>query len=292
MTRSADPTLKALVEASPADWLPLLRVPPARVSVIDADVASVVSGAADKVLLVHGEPEYLLHLEFQVGHFEATVPRRLRFYNGLLDYRHDLPVRSVLVLLKPEADSPQLLGLIERSWPGETPYATLRYDILRVWQVPAEQLLAGGLGTLPLAPLGAVAPADLPDVVCRLRDRLTASPESRWVHELGTASFLLLGVRYSDEIAEVLMGDFMSFLEGNSTTYDAILRKGALKGRREMLLRQGRVRMGAPDKKIIAAVNSIDDLERLDALAERVLVAGSWAELLEPVRKPRKRSPR
>jgi hypothetical protein len=107
MNPSYDPTLKTLVEASPADWLPLLGLPRKRVTVENTDLATVVSGAVDKVLRVHAQPEYLLHLDFQSGHDSAMLPPRLRLYNSVLDYRHDRPVLSVAVVLRPEADSPQ-----------------------------------------------------------------------------------------------------------------------------------------------------------------------------------------
>src|SRR6516162_2186215 len=45
MEKLYDPTLKVLVETAPADWLPVLHLPQARVSVIDADIAAVLSGA-------------------------------------------------------------------------------------------------------------------------------------------------------------------------------------------------------------------------------------------------------
>ena len=172
MEKLYDPTLKALVETAPADWLPLLHLAPAHVSVIDADIAAVLSGAADKVLRVHGEPEYLLHLDFQVGHDSARLPRRLRLYNTVLEDRHDLLVRSVAVLLHPGADSPQLTGRLARGFPGEEPYSFLRYDVMRVWQIPVEQLLHGGLGTLALAPIGDVPPSELPGVIQRMGRRL------------------------------------------------------------------------------------------------------------------------
>jgi hypothetical protein len=59
MSPHYDPTLKTLVEASPADWL----------------------------------------------------PRRLRLYHGVLDYRHDRLVLSVAMLLRSGADSLQLTGV-------------------------------------------------------------------------------------------------------------------------------------------------------------------------------------
>jgi hypothetical protein len=63
------------------------------------------------------------------------------------------------------ADSPRLTGLYERGFPGEPFEAALRYRMRRVWEVPAHEWLAGGLGLLSLAPLGDVAQSDLPAVV-------------------------------------------------------------------------------------------------------------------------------
>src|SRR5438132_11871090 len=100
-----DPTFKTLVEIAPADWPVLLDQPPAPTEVIDADIATV-SGAADKALRVQGDPPYLLHLEFVSGHDAATLPPLLHLRHMLLDYRHGLLVRTAVVLLRPEANSP------------------------------------------------------------------------------------------------------------------------------------------------------------------------------------------
>ncbi len=74
MEHPFDPTVKALAELAPADWLPLAGRRRRRVSVVDSDVGTVVSGATDKVFRVHDEPEYLLHLDFEAGHFRADLP--------------------------------------------------------------------------------------------------------------------------------------------------------------------------------------------------------------------------
>src|ERR1043166_6153333 len=105
-----DPTLKDMVETEPAAWPAFLGRPTGPTTVIDADIATV-SGAADKVLRVAAAPPYLLLLEFVVGHDAAALPGKLHVRNGLLGERHDLRVRSAAVLLRPEADSPQLTGL-------------------------------------------------------------------------------------------------------------------------------------------------------------------------------------
>ena len=117
---------------------------------IDADIATV-SGAADKVLRVAAEPPYLLHLEFVSGHDAAALPPKLMVRNGLLSDRHELRVRTGVVVLHPGDDSPQLSGVYERGFPGEAPYLTFRYLVVRVWQLPPGPLLTGGLALLPLA---------------------------------------------------------------------------------------------------------------------------------------------
>src|SRR5437879_954327 len=166
-----DPTLKTLVEVGPADWTVFAGQPAAPTRIIDADIATV-SGAADKVLRVEGKPPYLLHLEFVAGHDASDLPSALNKRNVLLDHRHGLLVRSVVVLLRPSADSPALTGLRQRAFPEEVPYNLFGYKVIRVWNAPPNQLLAGGLGTLPLAPISAVAEAELPGIIKEMEKRL------------------------------------------------------------------------------------------------------------------------
>src|SRR5579859_3599847 len=152
MDQPFDPVLKTLAELGPADWLPLAKRRRRRVTIEDSDLGTIVSGATDKLFRVHDDPEYMLHLDFEAGHFRSDLLLRLRLYNSVFEYRHQRVVFSVPVLLSPAADSPQWNGLLRRGLPGEEPVSTLRYEVIRVWTVPAEQLLEGGLGTLALAP--------------------------------------------------------------------------------------------------------------------------------------------
>src|SRR5438105_155100 len=88
------------------------------------------SRAAAKVLRVAADPPYLLHLEFVTGHDAADLPCKLHVRNGLLEDRHGLLVLSVAVLLRPEADSPQLTGVYERRFPTEPAYLIFRYQVV------------------------------------------------------------------------------------------------------------------------------------------------------------------
>jgi predicted transposase YdaD len=289
-----DPTLKVLVDASPADWLSLLSRPLAPVSVMDTDLSAVLSAAADKFLRVEAPAPYILHLEFQAGHDSASLAPRLRMYNTIVDYRSGLPVRSVAVILRPEADSPQLTGVYERVIAGEHPHVVFHYDVIRIWQVPVERFLEGGLGTLPLAPISAVAEAELPRVIKRMGERLGRQERAK---ELWTATRILLGLRFPDAVTAVLLQGVMGMKE--STTYQAIvaeglaegLAKGRVEGARRLLAVLGGEHLGEIDSHTRSALEEIDDLDRLERMAKGLLKAKSWQDLLgRPL--PRRRNGR
>jgi predicted transposase YdaD len=263
--------------------------PPAPVTVEDADLATVVSGAVDKVLRVHADPPYLLHLDFQAGHDSSQVPPRFRLYNTVLDYRHNLPVLSVAVLLHPGADSPQLTGRVERALAGEEPHAFLRYLVLRVWRLSVEELLRGGLGTLPLAPLSDVREEQLPEVVRRMEQRLRREQRAR-AADVWAATRVLLGLRYSDEFVRLLLQRVLGMKE--SVTYQAIVAEGALEEAQKMLLLVGSKPFGPPDRATRAAVQAIGDVQKLEELVQRVFDVASWQELLGQPAPRRRRSGR
>src|SRR5262249_21396032 len=145
----------------PQDWMAHLGLPRAvPVEVIDADLSAVTAGA-DKVLRVLDPTPWLLHLEFQASRDDGLIHRTLK-YNVLLEDRHGLPVESIILLLRREADDARLTGLFQRRSPRGRGRLEFEYEVLRVWQQPVDPLLAGGLGTLPLAPLAQVRRAALP----------------------------------------------------------------------------------------------------------------------------------
>ncbi len=280
-----DATLKDLMDACSTDWATELGPwQGQRVEVIDADLATV-TAASDKVLRLHSDAfTWLLHLEANSGS-ESDLPERLSWYNALLGHRHRLPVRSVVLLLRREANASNLTGVYERRFPDEdAAYVTFRYRVVRLWELPLERLLTGRLGMLPLAPLTDEAAAVLPAVIGRIDERLRqeASPEE--ADKLRAATFVLMGLRYSDELSERLFRGITTMED--SVTYQAIIRKGAARGRveeaKKFLLILGRSRFGSPDAPTTAALEAINDLDRLEALGQRLLHVSTWQELLAP----------
>jgi predicted transposase YdaD len=289
MDRPFDPALKTLAELSPADWLPLVKRRRRRATVEDSDVGTIISGATDKVFRIHDNPEYLLHLDFEAGHFRSDLPLRLRLYNRVFEYRHRRVVLSVPVLLRPEADSPQWSGLLQRGLPGEGPISTLRYEVIRVWELPLEQLLAGGIGTLALAPICSIAEGEVRRVIRRMKQRLSGPRAPRRAADVWAATYVLLGLRYSDELAHALFEEVLGMEE--SATYRAIVRRGRAEEARHVLLLQGETKFGPADAPTRGAIEAMNDLPGLEALAVRLLSADSWQELLAPP-PPRRRTSR
>ncbi len=280
-----DDTLKHLTELSPQDWVVRGGWSAARASLIDADIATI-SGATDKVIRVAGPPDWLLALDFQAGHDTVAKLADLLLYNSALFRRHGLLVRSLLVLLHRGADSPQLTGFYERGFPDELFDVALRYRILRVWQVPPEQWLSGGLGLVPLAPLGAVRPEELPAVIAQMKQRLDREVPPSEAAELWSATYILMGVRYEQAVIQRLLQGVMSMKE--SVTYQAILDEGRAEGiakgkaeeARRILRMQGENLLGEPSAEAIAALDAMTDVQKLEDLIMRLPQATSWQALL------------
>ncbi|HZU39175.1 MAG TPA: hypothetical protein VFA18_24830 [Gemmataceae bacterium] len=288
-----DNTLKQLTELSPEDWVSRGGWPAAGATVIDADIATI-SGAADKAIRVSGKPDWLLAVDFQAGHDTPAKLPDLLLYNSALFRRHGLPVRTLLVLLHRGADSPQLTGVYERGFLGEPLDVVFRYRVVRVWEIPARDWLSGGLGLVPLAPLGAVRPSELPAVVAQMKRRF-ARARSRLAVELWSAAYILMGLRYEQPLIQTLLRGVVNMEE--SVTYQAILREGEVRGEakgkvlgeaqgkaleaRRVLL-QGRTRFGEPPARVVAALDAVSDVGRLEELVVRLLQVTSWEELLGP----------
>src|SRR5205085_1945749 len=190
-----------------------------------------ITGATDKVIRVAGPPDWLLAVDFQAGHDTLAKLPDLLLYNSALFKRHRLPVRSLLVLLHRGADSPQLTGWYERGFSGEPFDVALRYRTIRVWQVPAANWLAGGLGMVPLAPLGEVRQEDLPALVATMKRRMGRQVPPSGAAELWSATYILMGLRYQESLIQRLLQGVVAMKE--SVTYQAILEEGKAEGKAE-----------------------------------------------------------
>ena len=137
-------------------------------------------------------------------------------YNVLMGKQYDLLVRTVVFLLRPEADGPGMRAPLVRQFPGEPPYLQFHFRVVRFWEQPVASFLQGGVGMLPLAPLCDVKPEALPDVIRQMEQRIEAEAPDE-AGTLWSSSYILMGLRYSREFASQLLKGVRAMKE--SVTY-------------------------------------------------------------------------
>jgi predicted transposase YdaD len=292
MAKQFDAALKHLLEKYAADWLAYLMPQFGMdqswpVEIVDANLSTITT-EADKVLRVKAPQPWLLHLEMQASKDRQLVNRLLQ-YNVLLYVRHHVPVRSVVFLLRPEADGRDLTGLLRPELPNHQVDLDFHYHVVRLWEISSDAFLAGGLGLLPLAPLAEVEQGALPSVIKKMEQRFSHETNPGEANSLWTATYILLGLRYSDEFSAQLLKGVHAMEE--SVTYQAIIAEGEAKGKteeaRQFLVRMARKHLGPPPPAIKATIDSMSDPDQLEKLGERLLAVSSWDELLPASSKPK-----
>jgi len=204
-----------------------------------------------------------------------------------------VPVWSVIVLLRPASDGPELTGVFEKAFPGRGPSGMFWYDVIRIWLEPPEKLLTAGLTLLPLAPVSNVAPDQLEVVLREVAERLKREADPELMKTLWTATTVFTSLRYSREQVRAMIEGVTKMIFGipgieESWVYQDILAKGvaegeakgAVEGERNALLRLGRKKLGEPDERVLSQLMDVSDLARLHLLLEGLLDAERWEDLL------------
>jgi hypothetical protein len=304
-----------LISADPPAWLALAGLPVNRpVRSVEAGLDTI-RAQADAVLRVGRRRHWFLHVELQTGR-DRRLPERIHRYNVLLFEREHRTIVSMVVLLRPRADGPEMTGEIERFDPIGRVYEQFRYHVVRAWQIPTESLLAGPLGTLPLAPLPELFAASqsertrrgrVREVVEQIDRRLRAEAPPGRADELRVATHYLLGLRYSESVAEQLTRGVWGMWD--SKTYRYAVETGLARGMEQGLqqgLEQGRQlglsqgeaqgragearrivtriaerRFGPAPATSQARLAAIDDVDALERLIDRLPDVQSWDELID-----------
>lgn len=283
MSLPFDATLKDLAAQGPPAFLAEFDVPPTGpVRVLNPDLSTVTSGA--DVVFGLGDPlTTVVHIDFQAS-ASATKHCDLLVYNALLHRQFRVPVHTLILLLRPQARHRNLDGTLRfEARPGRG-RMDFGYEVIELWERPAEQLLAGGLGTLPLAPLGRLPEGvsleeGLTVVIRRLVERVFAEAPQDQARRLLTSAYVLTGMRVPRDQARHLFQGVRAMHE--SDTYLAILEEGAAARNQKMLLLMGGKRFGKPDEGIKTTIEAITDLDHLERLTLRILDATSWTDLLQ-----------
>lgn len=284
MARPFDAALKELIGAYPRDWVEQLGFRPAgEVRVVEAEL-STVSAEADKLLLVEEPTPWLLHLELQSG-ADGSLDERMLRYNVLIRERHRLPVHSAVFLLRPQADAASNTGSVRYQTLEGLGRLDFRYQRIRVWQTPVEQVLQGGVGTLPLAPLCETGSLEVSEVIRRMDERLDRETQPAQAARLWTSAYILMGLRFQPDVSAALLQGVVRMKE--SSTYQVILQEGRREGEqvgsvaeaRRILLMLGEERLGPAPAEVRQLVERESGVERLEELVRRIVSVSSWDQL-------------
>jgi hypothetical protein len=230
VSKPYDVTTKDFLKRDPPSWMDYLHLNPGGpIQSIDTDV-STISAQVDQVYRVMGRRSHLIHVEMQ-SHRDSRLARRLWRYNALLDLKYDLRVRSVALLLRPEADSKKLTGVLELRLPNKDRVVTFNYGVVRAWEQPVEPILTGPLATLPMATLADVPLADLPHLLERIDSRLAGEAPPPEAARIMTSALTLVGMRLDADLVETLKRRLrtMNILK-DSSFYQVLLKEGMEKG--------------------------------------------------------------
>jgi hypothetical protein len=283
MSMPFDATLKDLARAYAADFLTAFDRPPrGPLALLNVDLSTVTT-AADLVVGVGGPPEEVIHIDFQSS-AAARKHADVLVYNALLYAEYHVAVHSIVVLLRPQAAHSNLSGVVSyaaRSGRGSMNFA---YEVVRLWERPAEQFLAGALGTAPFAMLGALpegvpTPDALTGVAQRLIERLDREAPAEQGRKLLTAAFLLTGLRVKRDVARQVFRGVRAMKD--SDTYLAIIDEGREEEVKKLIRLMGEKHLGPAEESVVTQVNAITDLERLERMLLRSPEARSWQDLLD-----------
>jgi hypothetical protein len=151
-----DATMKNLAAGFPRDFVTAFDAETTRpVAVLNVDLSTVTT-STDFVVGLGEPPEELLHIDFQSSADEGKHADVL-VYNALLHRQYRVPVHSIALLLRPAAAHSNLSGAVSYAPSAGRGRMQFEYQVVKLWERPAEELLAGGLGTAALAMLGRLA---------------------------------------------------------------------------------------------------------------------------------------
>jgi hypothetical protein len=273
-----DAALKQLIVSHPRDWLAQLGVPiTAPPEVLSADL-STVTAAADTLIKVG---DLVVHIDVESGP-DADRARRMLLYNVLAHHHTKLPVRSIVVLLRSNANDSGAWGSVEYAPVPGVSELRFRFETVRAWEIPAEDMMRAGVGFLPLAvlgkpPAGRTREQALPELVERIAERANREAKEEKGTLLTTA--YLLATMHVDATVAMNIFERVKAMEETSG-YQLILERGALKYGHRIVLNLGRERFGEPSEKQKNKLLRIEDTERLERIIVKAITAANWDALL------------
>ena len=276
MQNSYDATFKVLVDHSPGDWARFLFDESVESAFTVDSSLHETSEVVDRLIRVsHADIEFIVHVEFHAGHSGNMIPNRLLNYNGAVTRRYSLTTMSCVVILRREADSPEIGDLVVRSVPRFGDVHRFRYRPIRIWREPLRTFLIPGSSLAVAGVLSNFGSLSLEEVGVEIKRSIDAMGDINDREMLLEHAISLAGLRFNDEQAESMFGRKISVLEKYSVTLQGVIRRAEA---RLLLASAGQI-FGTPPQQVVDKVNEATS-ERLLHWNTRLRTAQSWTELI------------
>jgi predicted transposase YdaD len=287
-----DSLLKRLVSTFILDfasWILDTTVQAARPLQSELPAATVTADQVFQVTLTDGRT-LLFHIEFQGRRSHVPMPWRMLEYMPRLAYTYRLDLESVVLYIGRGAGADDT-GLYQVHGLAGTPVLAWGYRVIRLWQLPAEALLATR-HVAPLALVGQMQLAQPEETLTAVVTRMRQVAEVERRSHLLTALVALLPEEEMIRMVERLLEDDEMLLElpylqrireagreegreaGREEGREAGREEGRREGEAEMLLRLLRVRFGPLPTEVTTRITTADP-ETLLRWSERLLSAST-----------------
>jgi predicted transposase/invertase (TIGR01784 family) len=269
-----DNLCKLLAEKHPARFASWVLGQPIESAEVLKSELSIEPIRADSVILLKLQGQ-ILHLEFQVKlDSEPPLPLRMLDYWVRLYRLYRLPIRQVVVLLRPPAEG----TVIESAFIlGTTRH---EYQVLCMWEQDPSIFLED-IALLPLATLAATqSPEQLLNQVAQRVSTIESTQQRR---EASAYVQLLAGLRFNKTLIrqafrEDIMRESVIYQEIQQEGEERGILKGKLEGEQTVILRLLTRRVGDVSPELQSQIQSLS-LYQLEALADALLDFSTLADL-------------
>jgi len=225
----------------------------------------------------------LLHIEFQSTD-DTDMAQRLLEYNILATREHGRKVLSCVIYLRPDktiVETPLIWAL-----PNGQDVLRFHFVVIKLWEIPAEDILRTGLtGLLPLLPLAKGGARH--EVVDEMVTELVAAEEFRLLPLAKMFASLMLKYETDREWLERRFAVYKDILE-DSWVYQENIQKGIEMERQQELQRQRHalltiVQARFPEMVDLTKkqIDSIADPESLQDLIVKISLAQNLPEVFQ-----------
>ena len=282
---SFDTISKYLVQTYPGDFARLVlgKEEVEVLELLDNEQPTPQTFRTDSLIRVRlGREEVLIHTEFQTtDSTRVPMPRRIAGYIGRLLERHDLPVCSSVLYLRPEAGRRDPGHFLQERRGHRI---LVEYRVIRLIEQEGQGILeAGTPGLLPFAPL-MKPPARLPPEAW-LRQCMQAArelPVDRSARaDLLSGLSILSGLVYeADTVSDIISKEgIMDNIMRESSFAQLLTRQAREEGLRESIRDVLEIRFAVDAAHPLASrLEAIDDLHRLKHLHRTAIQVASLEE--------------